>query len=202
MEARQYAILRRWIDPEDPNFNEQRTLLLAVLAIFIQTHPRDDLTGLIESLFPGGKGPVSALWDSARVFAACGRYAQAITLGKLAFGRAVLRRCQMANEIARWLIDSDETERAREILAIAIRGPAEKLDDDFVSSLHALFELSAEDQRIVLLDAFLPKGDRRGASNRDELAAACLLGWSGQYALAEQCLMHVFQQPAWAGDNT
>jgi len=91
MEARQYAILRRWIDPEDPNFNEQRTLLLAVLAIFIQTHPRDDLTGLIESLFPGGKGPVSALWDSARVFAACGRYAQAITLGKLALGPAVCR---------------------------------------------------------------------------------------------------------------
>ena len=202
MEARQYATLRHWIDPEDPNFNEQRTLLLAVLAVFIETHPRDDLTGLIESLFPGGKGPVLALWDSARVFAACGRYAQAITLGKLAFGRAVLRRCQMANEIARWLIDSDETEQAREVLAIAIRGPAEKLDDDFVSSLHALFELSADDQRAVLLDAFLPRGDRRGASNRDELAAACLLGWGGQYALAERCLMLVFQQPAWAGDNT
>jgi tetratricopeptide (TPR) repeat protein len=201
MEARQYATLRRWIDPEDPNFNEQRTLLLAVLAIFIETHPRDDLTGLIESLFPGCKGPWSVLWDSARVFAACGRYAQAITLGKLAFGRAVLRRCQMANEIARWLIDSDETEQAREILATAIQDPAEKLDDDFVSSLHALYELSPEDQHAALLDAFLPK-DRRSASNRDELAAACLLGWSGKYALAEQCLMHVFQQPAWAADNT
>jgi tetratricopeptide (TPR) repeat protein len=202
MEARQYATLGRWIDPEDPNFSERRTLLLSVLAIFIQTHPRDELTGLIESLFPGGKGPVSVLWDSARVFAACGRYAQAITLGKLAFGRAVLSRCQMANEITRWLIDFDETEQAREILASAIQGPAEKLDDDFLSSLHALYELSAEDQRTALLDAFLPKGDGRSASNRDELAAACLLGWSGRYALAEQCLVHVFQQPAWAGDNT
>jgi len=202
MEARQYATFSRWIDPEDPNFNEQRTLLLAVMANFIQTHPRDDLTGLIESLFPGGKGPVSALWDSARVFAACGRYTQAITLGKLAFGRAVLRRCQMASEIARWLIDSDETERAREILATAIQGRSEKLDEDFVSSLHALYVLSAEDQRVALLDACLPKGDRRSASNRDELTAACLLGWSGQYARAEQRLMHVFQQPAWAGDDT
>jgi tetratricopeptide (TPR) repeat protein len=202
MEARQYATLRRWIDPEDPNFNEQRTLLLAVLANFIQTHPRDGLTGLIESLFPGGKGPVSALWDSARVFAACGRYAQAITLGKVAFERAMLRRCEMANEIARWLVDSDETEQAREILATAIQGRAEKLDEDFVSSLHALYELSAEDQRAALLDAYLSNGDRPSASNRDKLAAACLLGWSSQYAQAERCLMLVFQQPAWAGDNT
>jgi tetratricopeptide (TPR) repeat protein len=202
METRQYVTLRRWIDPEDPNFNEQRTLLLAVLANFLKTHPRDDLAGLIESLFPGGQGPVSALWDSARVFAACGRYDQAITLGKLAFGRAVLRRCQMANEIARWLIDTDQPERAREILAIAIQGRAEKMDEDFVSSLRALYELTAEDQRAPLLDAFLPKGDGRGATNREELAAACLLGWSGQYALAERRLTHVFQQPAWAGDDT
>ncbi len=108
----------------------------------------------------------------------------------------------MANEIARWLIDSDETEQAREILVTAVQGRAEKLDEDFVSSLRALYELSAEDQRADLLDAFLPTGDRRSASNRDELAAACLLGWSGQYAQAERCLMHVFRQPAWAGDNT
>jgi tetratricopeptide (TPR) repeat protein len=202
MEARQYATLRRWIDPGDPSFNEQRTLLLAVLANFLKTHPRDDLAGLIESLFPGGQGPVSALWDSARVFAACGRYGQAITLGKLAFGRAVLRKCQMANEIARWLIDTDQPERAREILAAAIQGRAEKMDEDFVSSLHALYELTPEDQRASLLDVFLQKGDGRGAANREELAAACLLGWSGQYALAERRLAQVFQQPAWAGDNT
>ena len=202
LEARQYSAVKPWIDPEDPNFNEQRTLLLAVLANFIQTHPRDDLTGLIEALYPGGNGSVSAFWDSARVFAACGRYGPAIVLGKLAFGRIVLGRCQMANEIARWLIDSDETAEAREILAIAIQGPAEKLDEDFVSSLQALYELSTEDQRVALFDAFLPGGDRVSAPNRDALAAACLLGWGGRYARAERCLMQVFQQPAWAGDNT
>ncbi len=202
LEAHQYSALKRWIDPEDPNFNEQRTVLLAVLANFIQTHPRDDLTGLIETLYPGGTGSVSALWDSSRVFAACGRYGPAIVLGRLAFGRTVLGRCQMANEIARWLIDSDETAEAREILAIAIQGPAEKLDEDFVSSLQALYELSTEDQRVALFDAFLPRGDRVSAPNRDALAAACLFGWGGQYARAERCLMQVFQQPAWAGDNT
>ena len=202
MEARQYAGLKRWIDPADQSPDEQRTLLLAVLADFLETHPRDDLNGLIESLFPRGEGPVPALWDSARIFAARGRYPQAIGLGNQAFGRAVLRRCEMANEIARWLIDAGETEQAREILARAIEGGAEKLSEDFLSSLHALYELSTGDQRAKLLDGFLSKKGRRSVSNRDLLAAACLLGWSGQCARADGCLTQVFAQPAWTADET
>ena len=202
LEARQYAGLKRWIEPGDPGSDEQRTLLLAVLADFLETHPRDDLNGLIESLFPQGEGPVPALWDSARIFAARGRYPQAIRLGNLAFGRAVLRKCEMANEIARWLVDADKTEQAREILAGTIEGGAEKLGEDFLSSLHTLYELSTDDQRANLLDGFLSKKGRRSVSNRDLLAAACLLGWSGQYARAEGCLTRVFEQPAWAGDDT
>src|SRR5260370_32127614 len=135
MEARQYAALRRWIDPEDSDFNEQRTLLLAVLANFIETHPRDDLSGLVESLFPGFKGPVSALWDSARVFAACGRYAQAFIFCKLAVGHAVLRRCQKANEIVRLLIDSDATEPHRAFIASTDQNPTTSIDDVFDSTL-------------------------------------------------------------------
>jgi len=202
MEARRYTGLKGWIDPKDPSSDEKRTLLLAVLADFLETHPHDDLDGLIETLFPQGEGSVPALWDGARIFATRGRYPQAIRLGNLAFGRAVLRKCEMANEIARWLIDADKTEQAREILVNAIEGEAEKLGEDFLSSLHALYELSTDDQRADLLDGFLLKKGLRSASNRDLLAAACFLGWSGQYARAEGCLTLVFGQPAWTGDDT
>ena len=186
LQTREYARLGAWMQDRRRAPAERDYLMLA-LGQHVQATGGMLDGGLIAGLFPDGAR--SRLWQAASVFATRGHLAEAVQLGQRVFDSVTTQRAAYGLELAHWLLQLGETERARETLRGAIGTAAESFDAPLYAALREYWLLLPVGERAGFTESYLARADAQPLHRA--ISGTLLRGLSGDVAAARADVLRV-----------